>query len=195
MEERTCGWCGVDISQLKSVAQYCSTQHKKNAASKRHRDRNPGYYKRYHGSPARVAWLEANRERVRAYAREHQAQYRAEHPEHAAAWWAANPVKHRLYQAQRRARKTANGEYSVTERDIRRLLLRWNNCCAYCGNKPDGAPLHLDHIVPLKRGGQHSIGNLIPACQRCNTSKNARLLYPWRTSVLLTEYARSLQAG
>lgn len=47
MTERTCGWCGVDISKLKSTAQYCSTTHKRAAGSKRHRERNPGYHAKY----------------------------------------------------------------------------------------------------------------------------------------------------
>lgn len=188
-EARACGWCGADISHLRSVALYCSRQHKKNAAAARHRERNPGYYTRYRDSPARRAWLEANRDRLRAAAREQQARYRDEHPNAAREWWAASPERHRLYQAKRRA--SAAGEWTVTERDINRLLARHDHRCAYCGTRPE--KLHLDHVIPLKRGGRHSIGNLLPACQPCNSSKSARLLYPWRVSVLLTSYALSLE--
>lgn len=187
MAERTCGWCGSDISSKRSDAQYCSTQHKKNAGSKRHRGRNPGYYRKYADSPARMAWTEANRERIRAYARVQQARYRAEHPDSTREWWAANPTRHRLYQAKRRFRE-ANGP-GVSERDWRRLVRRYDSRCAYCGARCDP---HMDHVIPLKRGGQHSIGNVLPACQPCNSSKSARLLYPWRVSVLLTAYAKEL---
>lgn len=189
MTSRTCGWCGCDISGMKSNALYCSIQHKKNAAAARHRARNPGYYAQYSDSPARIAWREANRDRIRAAAREQQARYRAEHPDAARQWWAANPERHRLYQAKRRA--VAAGTWVVTERDIRRLLTRYDHRCAYCGTRPER--LHLDHVIPLKRGGRHSIGNLVPACQPCNSSKSARLLFPWRVSVLLTSYALSLE--
>lgn len=173
---RVCGWCGGDISQLKAEARYCSRQHKKNAASKRHRARNPGYYRRYHGSAARVAWLQKNREAIRAYARDQQRRYRLEHPEAARKWWATNAEKHRLYQSNRRFRLAAGP--GVTERDWLRLVSRFAGRCAYCGCRPDR--VHMDHVLPLKRGGQHSIGNVLPACRSCNTSKGSRLLVDWR---------------
>jgi 5-methylcytosine-specific restriction endonuclease McrA len=188
--DRACGWCDSNIGHLRSNAQYCCIQHKKNAASKRHRERNPGYYAKYVGSPARVAWMEANRDRLRAVAREQQRRYRSEHPDAAREWWAANHDRHRLYQATRRS-KRSSGASIVTERDIRRLVNRYRGCCAYCGDAT--AKLTIDHVVPFKRGGRHTIGNLVPACQSCNSSKGARLLSAWRVTVLLTNYARTLE--
>jgi len=176
---RTCGWCSADIAHLRSNAKYCSVQHKKNAGSARHRERNPGYYKRYHGSPARLAWVDANRELIRAYARDHQRTYRLLNQEAIKAWWAANPEKHRLYQAARRERKLANPDsVGVTERDWLRLFARYRNCCAYCGERQ--ADLCMDHVIPLARGGRHAIGNILPACRPCNSSKNATFLAVWK---------------
>ena len=37
-------------------------------------------------------------------------------------------------------------------------------------------------IMPIIRGGRHSIGNLLPACGSCNSSKGAKLLVEWRAS-------------
>jgi 5-methylcytosine-specific restriction endonuclease McrA len=36
-------------------------------------------------------------------------------------------------------------------------------------------------VIPLSRGGHHSIGNVLPACERCNLLKNARLLIQFKT--------------
>jgi 5-methylcytosine-specific restriction endonuclease McrA len=47
--------------------------------------------------------------------------------------------------------------------------------CVYCGNRAQ----HVDHIVPLARGGHEAPYNLVPACQPCNSSKGARLLAEW----------------
>ena len=45
--------------------------------------------------------------------------------------------------------------------------------CQYCGDTPPNALLHVDHIVPVKNGGQNDPDNLITSCQRCNLGKGA----------------------
>ena len=92
-------------------------------------------------------------------------------------WKAEHPEAAREYQARRRARKTGNGVFLVTNRDWRRVLLRYDYRCAYCG---EATELHQDHLIPIARGGRHSIGNLVPACIVCNGSKGARLLIEFR---------------
>jgi len=180
MSDRTCGWCDASLDGMSAQAQYCSMQHKKNAASRRHRARNPGYYRRYNGSPTRVAWKAANADRIRAYAREQQRQYRIDHPEHARAWWAANAEKRRLYQADQRAKAYANPtSVGISERDWVRLVNRHLGRCFYCDVRPDS--LQMDHVVPLVRGGRHAISNVVPACQPCNSRKGSRLLVEWLT--------------
>ena|SRR5690625_845868 len=44
----------------------------------------------------------------------------------------------------------------------------FGNSCAYCGNKET---LHQEHFIPLSKGGEHTIDNIIPACANCNSSK------------------------
>ncbi|MFE7198513.1 HNH endonuclease [Microbacterium oxydans] len=80
---------------------------------------------------------------------------------------------------ERRARKLANGVHAVSDRDIARLIDRFGGRCAYCP-APIDVSFHLDHIVPLARGGHHAIGNLAPACPGCNLSKGKLLLTEWR---------------
>ena len=31
---------------------------------------------------------------------------------------------------------------------------------------------HVDHVLPLSRGGDYSLNNLVPACSFCNLSKH-----------------------
>jgi hypothetical protein len=61
----------------------------------------------------------------------------------------------------------------VTKHDIQALLRR---PCIYCGDKSE----QIDHVIPLARGGSHSIGNLSPACRRCNQTKGALLVIEWK---------------
>jgi 5-methylcytosine-specific restriction endonuclease McrA len=73
----------------------------------------------------------------------------------------------------RRSVKSNTSARLVTERDIARLLIQ---ACIYCG-QPSA---HIDHIIPLSRGGTHSIGNLAPACQWCNLSKSSKFIMEWK---------------
>jgi 5-methylcytosine-specific restriction endonuclease McrA len=93
----------------------------------------------------------------------------------------ANPDIARAKTARRRARLMDSEVFEVTQRDIRRLIERHRNCCFYCGKK---GRLELDHVVPISREGnrRHSIGNLVPACKSCNSSKCDLTIMEWRTS-------------
>ena len=42
--------------------------------------------------------------------------------------------------------------------------------CAYCGKPAD----HLDHVIPVSRGGSDSPTNLQALCSACNLNKGGR---------------------
>lgn len=44
--------------------------------------------------------------------------------------------------------------------------------CQYCGAKAPDVELHVDHIVPVSKGGTNDPGNLVTACARCNLGKS-----------------------
>lgn len=48
--------------------------------------------------------------------------------------------------------------------------------CQYCGAHPPDVILHVDHIMPVAKGGQNEECNLITSCSECNLGKGARLL-------------------
>ena len=62
------------------------------------------------------------------------------------------------------------------------------NCtCAYCGAKAD---LTMDHVVPVSQGGETTVGNIIPACRSCNSSKGAKDMIEWYTAQPFYDKAR-----
>jgi len=69
----------------------------------------------------------------------------------------------------RHARKLVNGMFVVTKKDIKAMLAK---PCYICGAQSE----HIDHIIPLVRGGRHGIGNMAGACARCNSRKGTKLL-------------------
>lgn len=63
------------------------------------------------------------------------------------------------------------------ERVYRSVLFRRDKGrCGLCGKKVDPANWHMDHIVPLSQGGEHSYANMQVAHPFCNVSKGARLI-------------------
>lgn len=64
-----------------------------------------------------------------------------------------------------------------SDADWQRTLHRYRFRCAYCG---ESGLLTMDHVVPISRGGRHSIGNVVPACGPCNFGKHTSLAIEWR---------------
>jgi len=62
---------------------------------------------------------------------------------------------------------------TLTAEEWNAILEQYHHRCAYCGDD-DTSKLTQDHYLPLKLGGQHVASNIVPACQVCNSKKNAR---------------------
>ena len=53
------------------------------------------------------------------------------------------------------------------------VFKRDNYTCCECGaRKDDGATLHVDHIVPVSKGGSDELDNLQTLCSDCNLNKS-----------------------
>ena len=59
---------------------------------------------------------------------------------------------------------------------------KYDGRCAYCG-KELGTRWHVDHIQPLSRGGSDDIGNMNPACIRCNLRKGGLTVEEFREEI------------
>jgi hypothetical protein len=60
---------------------------------------------------------------------------------------------------------------------LRKLVIeRAGNRCEYCGLSQSGqeATFHLDHVIPVKAGGETTANNLALACVSCSLRKAAR---------------------
>lgn len=96
--------------------------------------------------------------------------YRAEHPEIRCAC-----------EQRRRARKAKSPVNDFTAAQWKQLKDDNGNRCAYCGKV--FRSLAQEHMTPLSRGGPHTLSNIVPACQHCNSDK-------WTAT--LEEYYRPL---
>ena len=83
---------------------------------------------------------------------------------------AALPEQRRFIAEQRRL-MTDSLRYDVMRRDGFR--------CQLCGAMAkDGVQLHVDHILPVSKGGKTELSNLRTLCERCNMGKRDKLETP-----------------
>lgn len=140
-------------------------------------------------SAQKKVYVEANKEKVKAYQKkwrqnnkqrllekdrrnyierkEHYDNYRVE-------WRAKNRLKWNGYRSARRIREKENGIFFITQKEYRKLE---RDPCFYCGSFDNPT---LDHVIPVVRGGKHSIGNLVVACKSCNSRKSKKTIMEWR---------------
>ena len=77
-------------------------------------------------------------------------------------------------EGRRRARVEQNGYEHFSYDDLRMFWLGQNildDRCYYCLKPFSGKPEHIDHYIPIAKGGGHFKHNLRPSCACCNLSK------------------------
>lgn len=91
--------------------------------------------------------------------------------------------------SQARRARLAN---AVREKGVTRTALRKRDgdACHYCGvimdfsratgRKFNSKHATVEHVIPLSRGGSHTMANSVLACRRCNCQKNSRTVEEWK---------------
>jgi 5-methylcytosine-specific restriction endonuclease McrA len=89
------------------------------------------------------------------------------------AWKLRNPEKVQQHEDTRRAREKNVFSESISRA---RVWKRDRGRCGICGRKADPGNWHLDHVIPLSKGGTHTYGNVQVSHPRCNQEKGAKIL-------------------
>lgn len=149
------------------------------AGKRRYRENNPEKVK----AQSRAAYL-ARAEYYREQSRANYLKDRERYKQLNVVWAANNPDRARAiksrYKHKRRALRDASA-CRVNGRDLKREFARQGARCVYCGATfPTFAAASWDHVVPVSRGGSFGVGNLVPCCQSCNSSKNNKTVMEWR---------------
>ena len=64
----------------------------------------------------------------------------------------------------------------LTKELRQKIMIRDNYTCQICGKyMPDGVGLHIDHIIPVSKGGKSVESNLQVLCSKCNGSKSNKM--------------------
>jgi 5-methylcytosine-specific restriction endonuclease McrA len=126
----------------------------------------------------------------------HSAQYK----QRAQLWTQGNPEKHRTSARKSRAKnpdlyrkiwrlkmhrrnaimRNVPGT-GISRQQWDAIVESQNGRCWWCGEEK---PLHMDHVIPVTKGGHHSPENIVGACKPCNSRKKDHL-WPRDNSPLL----------
>jgi 5-methylcytosine-specific restriction endonuclease McrA len=119
-----------------------------------------------------AAWYKTNSELSKARAA---ARYKA-NPERSkastSAWFKANPESCRIYAHNRRDAKLSSG--GKLSKGLSEKLFKLQRGLCPCCNQPLGNDYHLDHIMPLKKGGANEDWNIQLLRQQCNNQKHSK---------------------
>lgn len=137
-----------------------------------------------------------NIDKANEYHRQYRLKNKSKIATHSAGYWRANKESLQKYHEQYRqlnpqvsvnavARRrlrvetTMEGEKAI-EDFIKLVRCTRRIACYYCKKLTRGKSAHIDHVVPLSRGGAHSPTNLCASCPPCNREKHAKLLSEWK---------------
>ena len=118
-------------------------------------------------------YYEENKEKSRNYQAKHYEENKDSYRENSKKWNKKNPDKVKASKKEYRAKKFQAPSEPWTPNEI---AAAGTGKCPYCGRQIgiiyDSSIMHIDHVIPLSRGGTNLIENLEPVCVRCNLSKS-----------------------
>ena len=146
--------------------------------SEKVRQRKKEYYERVKHDPEFQRRLREytirNRERKRRYDKEYCAKHMKKKTEYSKRWRHENPDRRKAIVKAYDARRRAKTEGGASGKEVHNWIQGQRKECYWCGD-PCGSDFHVDHYIPLAKGGEHELYNLVIACPPCNTKKNAKM--------------------
>jgi len=153
----------------------------KHTYNQAHKDEKAAYNHQYYlAHKHKEEWRVKARTRGRRYWLRHRAEelernqkyQRTRRPASRKAYRQSHPTlvrdRDQARASQRRARLCGQTT-PFTATQWRAMKEHYNHRCVYCGRKMQR--LTQDHILPLSKGGTHTLGNIVPACLSCNARK------------------------
>lgn len=121
-------------------------------------------------------YYKKNRARVLERSRKYHERNRERGVENAKRWSAENPERRREISNNYKVRRRSVESEGMTTAEVAAWKRGREKTCHYCGVDCEES-YHVDHFIPLSRGGAHAVGNLVIACPPCNQRKSSKM--PW----------------
>lgn len=85
--------------------------------------------------------------------------------------------KRARYHHRRALKKSSTGAYTPVQ--LQEQYMRQRKKCYYCQKKVKWGAHHIEHVIPVSRGGTNDISNIVIACPPCNMHKHNKLPHEW----------------
>jgi 5-methylcytosine-specific restriction endonuclease McrA len=176
-------------ARIRAAAYYMANRERIYAYREAHREEILSYGAEWRAKNAdkrradNAAWCATHPEEARAHATRYRAAHRAEitarrvaHREEMKAYQVAHRPEFAARDAKRRAIKRSStvGDMTAIKAIYRQAKENKRVRCYLCGKLIPMGKRHVDHIMPLSKGGEHRPSNLAIACVTCNKSKSAK---------------------
>lgn len=127
------------------------------------------------------AYYLKNKERILARGRAYYQANKEQHDQWSKDYAKRRPdVMHKVRLKRRlRIQTTIESEQAISSFILLIRTSRWVYCY-YCDKRISGKKAHIEHMVPLVRGGRHAPDNLCASCGSCNSRKSTKLISEWR---------------
>ena len=108
------------------------------------------------------------------YAKENAKEWRKGHPEYATKWARSNPDKVREKNLKRRA----NGiiKKGIISQIINENIFKYGIITCEACKKECESNYHIDHVLPISKGGNNNYDNLQILCTKCNLQKSIKIV-------------------
>lgn len=123
----------------------------------------------------REGHYKANRDKLIKYARGYYKDNKDKIAEYSKGYRENNRDLRNVLEQRRRAKKNKLPNH-FTKSEWKDTKDYFDNRCAYCGSDEE---LTQEHFIPLSKGGEYTVNNIIPACRSCNCSKKDRDFFEW----------------
>lgn len=92
-------------------------------------------------------------------------------------WFDAHPGKREHFKYMAKLRRRAR-EYAAFVEEVEPIVVweRDGGVCHICQETVSFYQMHLDHVIPISKGGEHSYANIKASHSDCNQWKHARIV-------------------
>lgn len=153
-----------NVEKIKEYTKKHYWEHREDIVGKQNEYKKRYYKEKYANNEEykkrKKKYNEENKEKIAQYKRD---------------WCARNKEKRKISYQRYHAKKRKLPN-NLTLEQWNEIKQHFNNRCCYCGQ---AKKLEMEHFIPLSKGGEYTINNIVPSCKSCNSSKFNYDFFEW----------------